>query len=131
MKCLIVGGRAQGKLDYLLRRGDVREEDISFCDSCPLDEIGSKQAIYRLERLAFRLLELGQDPGAWISPRLIDMEEWVVICDEVGCGVVPVDRRDRHWRETVGRLCCDLAGQADRVIRICCGLPVALKGELL
>ena len=53
----------------------------------------------------------------------------VILCDEVGCGVVPVDPAERAWREETGRLCCELAQKADRVERIFCGLSMVLKGE--
>ncbi len=52
-----------------------------------------------------------------------------VVCDEVGCGVVPVDAFERLWREEVGRLCCDLSARAQTVVRVVCGLPQILKGE--
>lgn len=54
----------------------------------------------------------------------------VVVCDEVGCGIVPLDPDDRAWRERVGRLCCDLAARADAVVRVVCGIPQMIKGEL-
>ena len=51
----------------------------------------------------------------------------VLICDEVGCGVTPLDRNDRVWREAVGRLCCELAARAEAVYRVHCGVGVRLK----
>ena len=53
----------------------------------------------------------------------------VILCNEVGSGVVPMDRDDRAWRERVGRTCCTLAERADCVIRMYCGIPSILKGE--
>lgn len=50
-----------------------------------------------------------------------------VICDEVGCGVVPMERADRERREAIGRLCCQLAKQAQAVYRLQCGLAMRLK----
>lgn len=50
-----------------------------------------------------------------------------VICDEVGCGVVPLERADRERREAVGRLCCALAREAQAVYRLQCGLAMRLK----
>ena len=55
----------------------------------------------------------------------------VVIATEIGGGVVPVDPAQRQAREDAGRLSCLLALRAQRVIRVVCGLPQALKGELL
>lgn len=54
----------------------------------------------------------------------------VVIATEVGGGVVPVSPDQRQGREAAGRLACLLAQQAETVVRVCCGLPQVLKGEL-
>lgn len=54
-------------------------------------------------------------------------EKEVVIATEVGGGVVPVDAGERAAREAAGRLSCLLAGRAERVVRVFCGLPVVLK----
>lgn len=57
-------------------------------------------------------------------------QKQVVIATEVGGGVVPVDAGERAAREAAGRLACLLAARADTVVRVCCGLPQVLKGEL-
>ena len=54
----------------------------------------------------------------------------VVVATEVGGGVVPIDPAERAARETAGRLSCLLAERADTVVRVFCGIPMALKGEL-
>lgn len=54
----------------------------------------------------------------------------VVIATEVGGGVVPTDPAERAAREAAGRLNCLLAKRADRVLRVFCGIPTVLKGEL-
>ena len=50
-----------------------------------------------------------------------------VIANEIGGGIVPSDPEERRKREAAGRLSCLLAGKADMVIRVCCGLPQVLK----
>lgn len=57
-------------------------------------------------------------------------EKRIVIATEIGGGVVPIDAAERAHREAAGRLACLLAARADTVIRVCCGLPQCLKGEL-
>ena len=52
----------------------------------------------------------------------------IVIATEVGGGVVPMDASERAWRECTGRLCCDIAAQADRVYRVYCGIATCIKG---
>ena len=53
----------------------------------------------------------------------------VITCDDLGCGVVPMDRADEAYREAVGRLCCALAEEADAVVRVIAGVPQWIKGE--
>ena len=51
----------------------------------------------------------------------------VIISDEIGCGVVPMSREERFWREQTGRAQCLIAEHADRVIRVFCGIGVRIK----
>lgn len=51
----------------------------------------------------------------------------VVVADEIGCGVVPVDRNDRAWREAAGRALCVLAQKSKSVTRVICGIGVRIK----
>lgn len=79
---------------------------------------------------------LGCDPKKTLSalheldplPPLEELLSYeAVICDEVGCGVVPLERKDRDRREAIGRLCCQLAQEAQAVYRLQCGLAMRLK----
>lgn len=54
----------------------------------------------------------------------------VVVATETGGGVVPIDPEERAARERAGRLNCLLAARAETVVRLFCGIPQALKGEL-
>ena len=51
----------------------------------------------------------------------------VIVSNELGCGVVPVDKEDRIWREPVGRLCTSLAARAAEVEKVMCGIGMNLK----
>nr|WP_297176345.1 bifunctional adenosylcobinamide kinase/adenosylcobinamide-phosphate guanylyltransferase [uncultured Agathobaculum sp.] len=70
-------------------------------------------------------LAAGRDPMALLGT----IGGHAVTCDEVGCGVVPIDRADEAYREAVGRLCCALAAEADVVVRVTAGIPQFIKGE--
>ena len=58
------------------------------------------------------------------------IEKEIVICNEVGSGVVPLEADQRIWRDAVGDLSCRLAKRADCVVRMVCGIPQAIKGEV-
>ena len=98
--------------------------------------------------LGFSDAEMSDDPHA-DAPVLVDLEATVkadpacaeallpqllrkklILCREVGSGVIPMDPKEREWREAVGRLCCALAKEATAVVRVVCGVPIVLKGEL-
>ena len=52
----------------------------------------------------------------------------ILVTDEIGYGIVPMDPFEREYREAVGRLCCRLAGEAEAVVRLYCGIPSVIKG---
>lgn len=72
----------------------------------------------RIEEVMYRYLDmiLKKNPNA------------VITCDEIGCGIVPIDKTDRLWREMSGDACQYLAARAAKVCRVVCGIPMALKG---
>ena len=112
---LIIGGMAQGKLAFARRTLGV----TSWSEGA----LGAENCVHGLHR-AVRALE---SPEKAVDAWLADHPDGVIICDEVGCGVTPLDREDRAWREKVGRICCRLAEQAEAVYRVQCGLEVRLK----
>ena len=85
---------------------------------------GEDEMIYDVQNLA-----AGEPDLSALAERLARQYK-VVIATEVGGGVVPVDAGERDAREAAGRLACLLAQRADTVVRVFCGLPMALKGEL-
>ena len=58
---------------------------------------------------------------------LPELADSVVICEDIFCGVVPVDPEMRAWREATGRMMNELCRHADRVVRLFCGIPQVLK----
>ena len=112
---LIVGGMAQGKLAFARRELGVTVWSDGIIDK--------ENCIYNLHRALRDQPEAENLLERWLT----DHPDGVVICDEVGCGVVPLDREDRAWREKVGRVCCRLAEKAAAVYRVTCGLGARLK----
>lgn len=51
----------------------------------------------------------------------------ILICDEVGGGIVPLKKEDRIYREAVGRTLCCAVKKSDRVERVMCGIGQCLK----
>ncbi|MCI8491854.1 MULTISPECIES: bifunctional adenosylcobinamide kinase/adenosylcobinamide-phosphate guanylyltransferase [Anaerotruncus] len=125
---LIIGGRAQGKRAYALCQTGLGSDHICDGEVCPLNAAFDQPILDRLHLLVRRLMEAGQDARQVVLNGAAAHPELTVICDEIGCGVVPVDAFERAWREQVGRICCALAEQSLRVVRVYAGLPTVLKG---
>ena len=114
---LIVGGQASGKRIYARGLGYTPEQlAVAELDERPV--VCEVQSLLRDGELGF----------AELAEALADKE--VVTCCEVGSGVVPIDTGERLWRDEVGKLVKALAEQATCVVRMVCGIPTALKGEL-
>ena len=117
---LVIGGMGQGKLAAVLRNTEYTEKDVTCTPGVGKPVLNDLQEAVRSALMEGKTQEqiLAELAG-----------HAVIISDEVGCGVVPVDRFEREWRETVGRICCLLAQDAEQVVRVFCGVPMVLKGE--
>ena len=118
---LVIGGAYQGKLDFAREAFGLREGEIHTCGAGEIDF--TKRCIYRLE--AFTLAH--PDPIACFQAHWDQWQDSILICQDISCGVVPLGAENRAWRQKTGRLCQYLAGEADRVSRIFCGLEQRLK----
>lgn len=120
---LIIGGAAQGKLEYVLHAHDLRLEQVS------VGVLAEQPVVNRLELAVRELLRAGADPRAAVLDYADAHPDCILICEEIGCGLVPMDAFEREYRETVGRICCDLAAKSRRVVRVFCGIPTVLKEQ--
>ena len=92
-----------------------------------MDKAFSRPVLYGLHLLVRRLMQQEQDPAAIIAQGLQEGAVRIVVCDEIGCGVVPMDRLERDWREQTGRILCQIAQQAPSVERVFCGIATEMK----
>ena len=54
--------------------------------------------------------------------------KYVLIGNEIGGGIVPMDPFERRWRDETGFLYQFLAREAETVDRVWAGIPVRMKG---
>ena len=140
---LIIGGYAQGKLSYVLKKlQDEGKRSYIIVDedsAVPADlwktqagdEPASDAVIVNHLHQILRRTDSQEQGLQWIERveaycRDRGME-LIIICDELGCGVVPVVAEDREYRERVGRVLCETAVRARSVERVVCGIGVPIK----
>ena len=122
---IITGGAFQGKRVF----ADRLYPGVEWTDggSCDLDEIRTCQAVYGFHEFVKRWLKQGTSWEELASLILEENRGMILICDEIGCGLVPVDAFEREYRESTGRVMNALAEQAERVDRVVCGIGRRIK----
>ena len=122
---IIIGGAFQGKAQYATKIYPGLELTDGF--NCLLDEIGNCVAVNEFHSFTRRWLSEGRTKEELL--KILEKNEnlQLLISDEIGYGLVPVDDFEREYREFHGRVMTELAEQADCVERIVCGIPQRIK----
>lgn len=124
---LIIGGQSQGKLEYVLKTTNINLKDIANCEYDNIDNIFKKKIIYNFHLYIKKLLEKNINAFDLIKKNLKEDSEKIIICNEIGLGIVPLSKEERKYREEVGRICIYLAQISEKVERVCCGIPITIK----
>ncbi len=125
---MIIGGAYQGKIRFACNWLDMDRADMINGSTCDFEEAFSAEVIKSYHRLIARLLAVGVDPVEFTKKLCEQNKNAVIIMDETGCGIVPIEKSDRIRREVTGRCGCIIAGASDTVVRVICGIPTYLKG---
>ncbi len=145
------GGAFQGKLEYVLeKKGCLKVADGA---GCSLKDIKEAQVLNHLhlyiKRLTYKegaaynttvddTITANDTITADTTAKIMSAAEIIndiyeanpdiiLICDEVGGGIVPLKKEDRIYREAVGRALCCAVKKSDRVERVMCGIGQCLK----
>ena len=123
---LIIGGSYEGKTEYAEAVGI---SDICDGETAGFDEIKKHKCVKNYQMLVKRQLEAGLDPLNEVEKLFDECPDIVIISTEIGCGIVPIEKSERIWRESVGKVCCFIAAKSQKVIRISCGIASVIKGN--
>ncbi len=127
---LVIGGYAQGKLQYVINHYFIETEMIWDKELPKLqkDMIQKKTIVLNHFHCWVRdCLVEGTSPEEKIYQFLEQYPNCIIISDEIGNGIVPVDAFERAYREQTGRLLVELAGKAEEVVRVLCGIGQKIK----
>ena len=124
---LIYAGAYQGKLDFARKNFEIKEEDICYCNSDMESIDFGKKVIYGLEKFIYGYEKRGQSADEYIRAQLPLMNDKIIICEDISRGLVPMDKLERAWRETNGRVVNAVAAEADEVYTVFCGIESRIK----
>ena len=117
---LVTGGAYQGKLAFAREKYALEEKEISACTS-EGEPDWSCRCIDHWERYILYCVKNDLPTEDKLRP------DAIVICDDIFCGVVPMEPLQRRWREAAGRSLQQLACRAESVERVFCGIGKVLK----
>lgn len=122
---LVTGGGFQGKTEYACGTFQIAKEEAADGMTCSLEAIYETKLLYHFHEYIRRCMEQDQE---------LDLDELekqnpgiVLVTNELGYGVVPIDKFDRAYREKTGRVCCQVAKRAEEVHRVVCGIGMVIK----
>lgn len=130
---LVIGGYCQGKLSYVKNQEDAKSififdgklPDTNFLNDTKNNE--KTLVINHFHEWVRKKLLDKKNPEEEILDFLIGKKNIVIISDEIGSGIVPIDKFEREYRERTGRILVKLASLSDEVVRVVCGIGQKIK----
>lgn len=122
---LIIGGFGAGQLEY----AQEKYPSLVFMDgaACSEEDLYSCEGIYDFQEFVKNYLGKSGDTGS-LAEKIIEKNPHIIIVsNEVGYGIVPMDAFERAYREAVGRVCTKLAAASEEVVRVVCGIGTVIK----
>ena len=124
---MITGGAYEGKTEFAKSHYNCEITDGERCD---FESVFTANCVSNYHQLVKRLVGNGDDVVSYTERLCRENPNLIVIINEIGCGIVPLEKSDRLWREQVGRAGSLIAKNSDTVVRLICGIPAVIKGEL-
>lgn len=124
---MIIGGAYQGKTEYARKM----YPQLSWISGELADEkeLMSAQGVTDFQQYIRRELKEEKDVSDLAERIIRDNPDVILVSQEVGYGVVPVDAFDRKYREAVGRVCTKLTAYSHKVTRVVCGIGTVIKDD--
>lgn len=122
---MIIGGAFQGKETY----ARAQHPEIHWKNGKELkkEELLEAEGVLDFQEYIRSMLEEGQEVSGLAKELAEKNPDIVLVSQEVGYGVVPTAAFDRQYRETVGRVCTELAAYSQKVTRVVCGIGTVIK----
>ena len=130
---LYLGGCFQGKLSYVKKRHpecvvmEAKELPLTREELSGAIEKDSQCIINHFHEWIKKIVENKANSFELTIYLIENCPNVIIICDEVGNGIVPMDKVERAYREQTGRMQILIAEKAERVERILCGMGQRLK----
>ena len=123
---MIIGGAFQGKMEYAQKEyPGIRWVDGAACSE---EELLQGEGVDHFHLYIRKSMEKYEEMRLFADRIIRENPQIVIITDEIGYGLVPIDAFERRYREETGRICTRLAAFSERVDRVVCGIGLPIKG---
>ena len=124
---LVIGGAFQGKKDYVKNTFHLEKGEMQDGANASYEDIFSSPCLYHFHQWIRKGLEENWDLENLEIQLLEKNPQIILISNELGYGVVPIEAFDRKYREATGRICTRIAAKSSQVIRVVCGIGTVIK----
>ena len=118
---LYIGGLGHGQALLAEKETGLKPE------TCTAETALQAKAIDCFEEIIKEIVQKDGDAQEYAKKLLQENPDVVIVSNEIGFGIHPLERLERRWREQTGRALCILAEGADSVTRVCCGIGQKIK----
>ena len=124
---LVIGGAFQGKKEYVKEKFHLEDQEMRDGETASYEDIFHCPCLFHFHKWIRKGLEENWDLEGLEARLEKENPELILLSDELGYGVVPIEAFDRKYRETAGRLCTRIARKSSQVIRVVCGIGTVIK----
>ena len=87
---------------------------------CNIEDLENAEILNHMHLLIKRYVKEGKSTDTLIDSLYDINPEIIIICDEVGSGIVPLEKEDRIYREAGGRVLCSAVKKSLHVEIVTC-----------
>ncbi|GAA0069360.1 hypothetical protein UT300003_08830 [Clostridium sardiniense] len=124
---LVFGGAYNGKLAYVKEKYNLCDKDIFYCNSGNINL--EKKVICGFHIFVRNMIIENKSPLEYIKNNMDKLKDKIIITDDIGLGIVPIEKVDRVWRDEHGKSIQYISSRSKKVIRIFLGIEKVLKDE--
>ncbi|WP_250277451.1 P-loop NTPase family protein [[Clostridium] colinum] len=124
---LIIGGAYQGKLSYAKDKFNIDDSNVFFCDDKNIQIDFNKKIIANIDKFILAMIKNNKEPIIYIKENIDRFRDKIITCEDISCGIVPIEYEMRLLRESIGHSLSILSKNSDKVVRLFCGIPMEIK----
>ena len=126
---MIIGGAFQGKTDFVKEHFKLSDVDVLDGEKCDFNAVFAAKCVNNYHALIRRIIEEKIEPIEFTERLCRENPDIIIITNEIGSGIIPLEKDERIWREYAGRAGCIIAKNSELVVRVFCGVAEVIKGE--